>query len=447
MNSAPTFTIRTLGCKANQYDSQLLREDLFRRGFVECQRDGGAAVCIINTCTVTAQSDAKSRQAIRALKRQNPDSCMVVTGCYAHMNPQEVSAIPGVDVVAGNPSKETLADRICALLNLPQGFTGPPPPGITFFSGHTRAFVKIQDGCNKRCSYCIVRFARGTNRSRPIPEILTEVEGLVSNGYREIVLTGIHIGSFGMDHGEPESRLPELIESLRGIGGLIRIRLSSIDPNEITEGLIQSLQNSPQVCHHLHVPLQSGSDAILRKMNRDYTRHSYLQTIALLRAALPAVSISADVMVGFPGETDDDFLQTRRVVSEAEFSKVHIFPFSSRPGTPADKFRDCVPPKVIGERGAVLAGDARAAALKVRQRFRGQIVEVLVERELGCRDPNRIPQILKDAGKAYEGFTSNYLRTVLMSNGEDMGQLKNRIVQVRVEDCDDRHLYGRQVRS
>jgi len=444
MSRGRTFIIKTLGCKANQYDSQLLREDLFRRGFVECQGNGDADVCIVNTCTVTAQSDAKSRQAIRALKRENPNCRIIATGCYAHTNPDEIRKIPGMDVVANNNLKETLADRICALLEVERSITAPRGSVITFFSGHTRAFVKIQDGCDKKCSYCIVRFARGPSRSRPIPDILKEIEVLVSNGYREIVLTGIHIGGFGLDQGRQENRLPELIERLQEIKGLTRVRLSSIDPNEMSSGLIAAIRNSPQVCHHLHIPLQSGSDSILCKMNRDYTRDKYLRTIAVLRKEMPDISVTTDLMVGFPGEREEDFEESRQVVLQAEFSKVHIFPFSSRPGTAAHRLTDRVPSKVIKERATLLAADATAAALESRQRFEGQAVEVLVEREFARDDKKASPQFLRDGSKALEGFSSNYLRTVLLSNGEGIVRLKNRIVGVRVEAFDDRYLYGRQ---
>jgi len=443
MSSGRSFTIKTLGCKANQYDSQLLREDLLRRGLVECGGEGGADVGIINTCTVTAHSDAKSRRVIRALQRHHPNARIVVTGCYAHTNRDEVCALPGVDAVFDNPSKETLADRICGLLNIKPGVTRPPCSRIAFFSRHTRAFVKIQDGCNKSCSYCIVRIARGRSRSRPLADILGEIEGLVANGYREVVLTGIHIGGFGTDRGE--DRLSELIESLRGIKGLIRVRLSSIDPTEIDEGLIDAMRRSRQVCRHLHVPLQSGSEAILRRMNRDYTRESYLQTLSLLRKELPGISITTDVMVGFPGETEEDFQQSREVVCTAEFSKVHVFPFSSRPGTPAERLPHHVSPRVIRERVALLSADTNAAALKSRERWRGHVVEVLVEKEFSPGNRVKLPGPLKGGGIAYEGFSSNYLRTLFFSNGERIGDLRNQIVPVRVKDFDERYLYGRQI--
>jgi len=445
MSSEHRFTIKTLGCKANQYDSQLLREDLLRRGFAECPGEGDADVCIVNTCTVTAQSDAKSRQAIRVLKRQNPSALVVVTGCYAHVNADEVGRMPEVDAVFDNPSKEILADGICGLLNVAQPLRQPPCSGITFFSGHTRAFVKIQDGCDKNCSYCIVPFARGRSRSRPLAEIRSEIEALVANGYREVVLTGIHIGSFGVEREGDRNRLAELIETLLGIEGLIRVRLSSIDPNEIDHSLIEAIRNSPQVCCHLHIPLQSGSDAILRRMNRGYTRADYLRTVALLKRELPGISITTDVMVGFPGETDSDFGQSREVVLRAEFSKVHIFPFSSRPGTPAERFPHHVPAAIVRERKSRLSADAAVAALKSKKRLQGQIVEVLVEREFPLSDRSKLPGIFKDAQTAYEGFSPGYLRTVFLTDGEGTEGLKNRVVPVHVESFDEKFLFGRRV--
>ncbi len=445
MNNGRTFTIRTLGCKANQYDSQLLREELLRRGFVECDGKGDADVSIINTCTVTAESDAKSRQAVRALKRSNPRSRVVVTGCYAHVNPDEVGAIDGVDAVIDNTGKKELAERIGELLEVESRRSEARWSRISFFSGHTRAFVKIQDGCDKRCSYCIVPFARGGSRNREIPDILSEIEGLVANGYREVVLTGIHIGSFGVEEGRQENRLAELLKSLRGIKGLIRVRLSSIDLNEVSDRLVEAMRDSPQVCHHLHIPLQSGSDAILRRMNRDYTRDGFLDTVAHLKKELPDISITTDVMVGFPSETEQDFEESLRLVREAEFGKVHVFPFSNRPGTLAERLPNHVPSKVIDERIARMSAQARDAALRSRERFRGKVVEVLVEREFSPRTEKQIPIFLKSGGKAYEGFSANYLRTVFPSSGENIEQLKNRLVQVQIEAFDERYLYGQRV--
>jgi threonylcarbamoyladenosine tRNA methylthiotransferase MtaB len=305
--------------------------------------------------------------------------------------------------------------------------------------------VKIQDGCDKKCSYCVVRFARGKSRSRAVPEILNEVRRLVANGYREVVLTGIHIGSFGTDDGTKENRLPELMERTREVEGLLRVRLSSIDPNEISPGLIEAIRNSPQVCRHLHVPLQSGSDRILGKMNRGYSREEYLNILSLLKKDLPDFSVTTDVMVGFPGETDDDFEESLRVVSQAEFSKVHIFPFSRRPGTPADRLPDHVPPRVVKERVSRLSSEAEAVALKRRQKLNGAVVEVLVEREFQLTSRKGLPDFFNGADAAHEGFSSNYLRTVFLDNGEKTETLKNRLVRVRVEAFDERRLFGRQV--
>ncbi len=445
MGSRRTFTIRTLGCKANQYDSQLLREGLLGQGLVECPGEGDADVCIINTCTVTAQSDAKSRQTIRALKRHNPRARIVVTGCYAHVNPQEVGSVDGVDAVFDNPSKQTLPDRICDLLKVARRGTETPLSRISFFSGHTRAFVKIQDGCSKHCSYCIIRLARGKSRSRTIPDLLAEVQKLAADGYGEVVLTGIHIGDFGRMSGARRNRLPELIERLRGMKGLLRVRLSSIDPNEIDERLIEAIQQSPQVCSHLHVPLQSGSDGVLCNMNRDYTPESYLRTLALLRDKLPDISITTDVMVGFPGETEQDFQQSQEVVRASEFSKVHVFPFSSRPGTIAATLPQQVPPRVIRDRIARLSADARAAALRSRRRWLGRVVEVLVERKLPSHQKVTTPHVKENGNALFEGFSSTYLRTLFPGDGEAIRDLANRIVPVRVESFDDRYLVGRRM--
>ena len=475
MNSkSPTFLIKTLGCKANQYDSQVLREQLLGAGLrdfshhdaheedEECWEDGEADVCIVNTCTVTAQSDAKSRQCIRALKRQHPNARMVVTGCYAEMNRAEAARIPGVDEVLDNAGKTALAQRVCALLGVETRSAGVPAcipsrgEGISFFSEHTRSFVKIQDGCDRKCSYCIVRYARGPSRSREIAEVVREVERLAANGYREVVLTGIHIGSFGGENGRKPHRLPELIERLEGVGGLLRVRLSSIDPNEVSHELVGAMRNSQRVCRHLHIPLQSGSDRVLRRMNRDYTQKEYLGTIALLRKELPDVCITTDAMVGFPGETEADFDETRRVVAEVGFAKVHIFPFSSRPGTPAHRLAEHVPAKVIRERVTCLSQEADASARKVKQEIVGKTVEVLVERAWSSNGRRALrsagvpacifsPQETRGAADMYEGFSSGYLRTVFIRRKDAIEDLKNRITKVRAIGFDERFLYGEEV--
>jgi threonylcarbamoyladenosine tRNA methylthiotransferase MtaB len=458
MNSkSPTFLIKTLGCKANQYDSQVLREQLLGAGLrhfshpegheedKKCWEDGEADVCIVNTCTVTAQSDAKSRQCIRALKRRHPNARIVVTGCYAEMNPAEAARIPGVDEVLDNAGKRVLGERVCALLGVEPCGAIPHGEGISFFSEHTRAFVKIQDGCDRKCSYCIVRYARGPNRSREIAEVVQEVERLAANGYREVVLTGIHIGSFGGENGRKPHRLPELIERLDSVGGLLRLRLSSIDPNEVSHELIGALRNSRKMCRHLHIPLQSGSDRVLRRMNRDYTQKEYLGTVALLRKELPGVCITTDAMVGFPGETETDFEETRRVVAEAQFAKVHIFPFSGRPGTPAHRLAEHVPAKVIRERVACLSEEARNSARQVKEAILGRTVEVLVERAWSSNGRGALPLEMRGAAETYEGFSSGYLRTVFTRRKDAVQDLKNRITKVRAVGCNEHFLYGEEV--
>lgn len=443
-SQSPIFLIKTLGCKANQYDSQLLREHLLDSGFMECHEKGGVDVCIVNTCTVTAQSDAKSRQCIRALKREHPNARMVVTGCYAEMKPTEVAQIPGVDEIFDNAGKTVLARRVGAMLGMAISGAGSGGQGISFFSGHTRAFVKIQDGCDKRCSYCIVRHARGPSRSRDIAEVVQEVKRLAANGYREVVLTGIHIGSFGGENGQDSHRLPELIEQLEGVGGLLRLRLSSIDPNEVSHQLIETMRNSQKLCRHLHIPLQSGSDRILRRMNREYTQEEYLAVVALLRKELPGICISTDAMVGFPGETEADFEETRRVVAEAGFSKVHIFPFSSRPGTAAHRFPQCVAPRMIRERVSRLSEEAGSSARRIKQRFVGKILDVLVEKAFSPNGRSVLPPELRGAAHLQQGLSSGYLRTVFVRRKGAVRNPNNRIARVRTVGFDERFFYGEE---
>lgn len=348
-----TLKTWTLGCKVNQYETEFVREALLGIGYRDAAAGEPADLCVVNTCTVTAEGDAKSRQVIRRLARENPAARIVVMGCYATRAPDELSALPGVtDVIT---DKRELPDWLARF------GVADVPTGISQFQGRSRAYVKVQDGCLLRCSYCIIPHVRPPLTSRPLPLILDEVRRLLDHGYREIVLTGIHLGHYGVEGnwGKPKSewtRLWHLVRQIACIEGDFRVRLSSLEATEVTRELVQVMADYPdKICPHLHVCLQSGSDAVLRRMRRRWSARMFLDRCELVRRSLDQPAFTTDVIVGFPGETDEDFDRTCRLVREVGFSKIHIFPFSPRRGTPAAQMPDRVPDHVRGERGRHLA--------------------------------------------------------------------------------------------
>lgn len=366
------FTIATLGCRTNQYESQAYSDQLKSLGFLQSGHDEPAHLCIINTCTVTEMADKKSLSALRGLIRRNPGAKVIVTGCLAEREKKRLQDIEGVSMIVPNSAKEDLLALALEVKNLPEF-------KINQFESHTRAFVKIQDGCNSYCSYCIIPFVRGRSRSKTIPEIVEEVEALVQNGYKEIVLTGINIGDF--DGGDPTNgcRLSQLITILDQIDGLQRIRISSIDPDEVDDRLLAAVVNGKKTCHSMHIVLQAGSNAILKRMNRKYTKQDFLHTIHRLQEASPHFTFTTDVIVGFPGETESDFIETIQMVEEVRFAKVHIFPYSTRPKTRASRFPDIIPPEEIQRRKYVLLNAANCVAFALRNDFVGKELEVLIE--------------------------------------------------------------------
>ena len=342
-----TFSIATVGCKLNQYESQWIRERLGERGWVERRAGETAAVCIINTCGVTARSEARCRAAARRARRLAPDALVVVTGCCAETAPEGLRRTGAVDLVVDNARKrslpdivETLAARGAAASAGIGGALAEQPPngaarrGISRFSGHARAFVGIQDGCDAACSYCIVPRARGRSRSVDLRDVLAEIAVLRENGYREIVLTGIHIGRYGHD-ASPRRELADLVESILERFDDIRVRLSSVEPTEVTPRLVDLVRASERMAPHFHVPLQSGDDDILAAMNRPYRAERYREAIAEIARCGPSVAIGADIIVGFPGETEERFERTAALAREAPLAYVHVFSFSPRPGTAA----------------------------------------------------------------------------------------------------------------
>jgi threonylcarbamoyladenosine tRNA methylthiotransferase MtaB len=396
-----TCRLMTLGCKVNQYETQYVKEALQAGGYREAAEHEPADLCVVNTCTVTAEGDAKSRQLIRRLHQGNPRAAIVVMGCYATREPETVARLPGVTRVITD--KTRLAEEL-----RPFGVE-QMPRGIRRFDGHQRAFVKVQDGCLLNCTFCIIPRVRPALRSRPPEEIEEEVANLVAAGRREIVLTGIHLGHYGIDlsRGRPRAswcRLWHLLERLGRLPGEFRIRLSSLEAAEARDDLVRALQAVPRVVPHLHLCLQSGSDCILGLMRRRYRTAGFLERCRRLRQALDRPALTTDVIVGFPGETDADFEATCRVVREAGFSRVHVFSYSPRRGTPAAAYPDRLPPAVIAERRERLRELERDLAAAYKRSLIGRRLEVLVEGADPRRAGHTVGTSCRYAPVAFEGY-------------------------------------------
>jgi threonylcarbamoyladenosine tRNA methylthiotransferase MtaB len=369
MSSTKKYKVATLGCRTNQYESEAYASQLKALGYTEASQDEAADICIVNTCTVTESADSHSRHQIRQFARRNPGAQVVVTGCLAERIPQEIGAIEGVTHVVPNSNKEKLLESIFPDEELPEF-------KIDQFSGHTRAFVKVQDGCNSFCTYCIIPYVRGRSRSRPVDEVVREVEGLVQNGYKEVVLTGINIGDY---EGAHQEKLADLIRVVDGIPGLERIRVSSIDPDEVDDNLAQAILEGKKTCHSMHIVLQSGSNVVLKKMNRKYTRQIFLETVERLKKASRDFTFTTDVIVGFPGESEVDFQDTLEVMRAVKFAKVHMFPYSERKRTRAALFPNKISQEVIHERKQKVLSEAEQEAYRLREGYIGRRMKVLTE--------------------------------------------------------------------
>jgi len=382
-----TAAFKTLGCKVNQYETQLIREQFLNAGFKEVSPRLPADVYVINTCTVTQKTDAESRRIIKAARRTNPSCRIVVTGCYTELDEEEIKRLDDRLIIIKNSQKSKILRHLLSPSAItqatPQGCTpqGCTPLGckevINAFEGRTKAFVKVQDGCDNFCSYCKVPLVRGTSRSRPPDEVISEISQLVANGYKEIVLTGICLGNWGK---ELNLALSHLLNEIRGrVEGTFRIRLSSIEPWYVTDELIETIARTKNICRHLHIPMQSGDDAVLKKMNRNFTSKAFVDLINKLRLRMPGVAFTTDIVVGFPGEEAGHFNNTLRLVETAKPSRMHIFPFSRRKGTKAYFFKEIVPGYVVADRIKRLKSIGGRLALGYQRQCTGQPVEVLVE--------------------------------------------------------------------
>ena len=424
-----TIKTVTLGCKVNQYETQFLREGLLRAGFSDAEESQAADLCVINTCTITNEGDSKSRQVIRRMNRENPDAKLIVMGCYATREPEAVAALPGVsEVITDKREMPDLLGRF-GVVDIPDGISG--------LDGRHRAYVKVQDGCLLKCSYCIIPTVRPKMESRPLEPIVEEVKRLVDNGFREVILTGIHLGHYGVDFnkGKPKdqwTRLSHLVRRLCELPGDFRVRLSSIEATEVTRELIQVMQQYPQkVCPHLHVCVQSGSDRILRAMKRRWTRKHIIDRCQLVKESLSLPAFSTDLIVGFPGETEADFEDSLDICRAIGFSKIHMFPFSPRRTTLAAEMDDQIPGDVKSHRGKVVKGLELELRGKYFESLVGTELQLLVEKVVDGPD-----------GQLAVGTSCRYGQVEVPF---DAGVPENQLVDVKIVGLREHRLVGKAV--
>ena len=423
--------VSSLGCKLNQSEMDSLAARLARQGHQVVTTPAEAELCVLNTCAVTHVAAQKSRQALRRLHHDNPQASLVATGCYAELTPADLHDLPGVRFVLGNWDKERLAEIIDSLGAVGRGTSGemiPTVPACLPSVRRTRALVKIQDGCDNTCTYCIIRIARGPQRSRPAEDILAEVKARLADGHQEIVLTGVHIGAYGRDRQESkaDTDLWALVRRLLAETQVPRLRLSSIEPWDLTERVFH-LWDDPRLCRHLHLPLQSGCDATLRRMARRYTTAEFAAWVAAARAAIPDLAVTTDLIVGFPGETASEFEQSLAFVQGLDFARLHVFPYSLRVGTPAAQLADQVPPPVKAERAQAMRAVASAGEQAFHRQFVGRTLTVLWESSR-----------LEGGVAVWNGLTGNYLHVQTHSSVD----LANTLCSVRLVALTDGGLQG-----
>lgn len=419
-----TFSILTLGCKVNQYESEAMSELFEKEGYTQVENEDYSDVYIVNTCTVTNLSDRKSRQFIRRAKRQNQNSIVAVVGCYSQVSPDEVKNIEGVDVVIGTTDRNRIVNLVeeaksGTKINIVRDLKNVREfANTTNFDSNnrTRAYMKVQDGCNRFCTYCIIPYARGPIRSRDIEDAVDEAEVLADSGFKEIILTGIHIGSFGKDKGD--KRLIDLIEQIAQVDGIERIRLSSVEPNIIDDDFMKRAVATNKLCDHFHLSLQSGSNKVLKAMNRHYTREEYIKKTNIIKKYMPMAGLTTDIIVGFPGETEEDFEDSVSIVKEVGFSKIHVFKYSKRKNTPAAKMNNQVDGNIKKKRSDKL--------IKV-----GEIYSEKFKR-LNMNIPKSV-LFEEQHDNEYYGYTTNYIRVKAKSDVD----LTNKIKQVEILDTEE----------
>ncbi len=413
--------VTTLGCKTNQFESAAMTQQLENSGYRIVPFGESADIYIINSCTVTARTDSETRRLIRRARRANPAARIVATGCYAQVAPGELEQMPELDCVLGNLEKQDIAALLESTDNQVSDISADRqavPLELTSFAEHTRAFLQVQNGCNSFCSYCIVPYARGRSRSVHPDNVLAGVRNLAANGYQEIVLTGIHLGAYGLDLTSPVS-LTGLINRIESAQLVPRLRIGSIEPNEVDDDLLALMAGSKNICPHLHLPLQSGSDMVLERMGRHYSTAYFRELLARVAKVLPDAFIGADVIAGFPGETEAEFEETVKLLEDLPFSDLHVFPYSSRPGTKAAGMAGQLPSLLIKERAARLRAVAERKKFEFLRRQVGRTLEVLVQ---GFNQNTSI----------CNGLSRNYVAVTFAGESE----LINREVLVNVIDCD-----------
>ncbi|WP_406686753.1 tRNA (N(6)-L-threonylcarbamoyladenosine(37)-C(2))-methylthiotransferase MtaB [Rossellomorea vietnamensis] len=413
----PSVAFHTLGCKVNHYETEAIWQLFKEEGYERVEYDSIADVYVINTCTVTNTGDKKSRQVIRRAIRKNPDGVICVTGCYAQTSPAEIMAIPGVDVVVGTQDRRKMLTYIEEYKKERQPINGVTnimknrvyeELDVPAFTDRTRASLKIQEGCNNFCTFCIIPWARGLMRSRDPEEVIHQAQQLVDAGYKEIVLTGIHTGGYGEDM--KDYNLAMLLKDLeQKVKGLKRIRISSIEASQLTDEVIEVIDQSDIVVRHLHIPLQSGSNTVLKRMRRKYTMEFFAERLEKLKKALPGLAVTSDVIVGFPGETEEEFMETYNFIKEHKFSELHVFPYSKRTGTPAARMDDQIDEDIKNERVHRLIELSNQLAKEYASEFENEVLEVIPE------------EIYQD--DLYVGYTDNYLKVVFPATDEMVGKL------------------------
>lgn len=416
-----TMSAMTLGCKVNHYETEAIWQLFKDDGYERVDFEKNADVFVINTCTVTNTGDKKSRQVIRRAIRRNPDAVICVTGCYAQTSSAEIMAIPGVDIVVGTQDRtkmlglieeyRTERQPINAVRNIMKNRVYEELD-VPAFTDRTRASLKIQEGCNNFCTFCIIPWARGLMRSRDPEEVIRQAQQLVDAGYLEIVLTGIHTGGYGEDL--KDYNLAELLRNLEArVKGLKRLRISSIEASQLTDEVIQVLNDSKIIVRHLHIPIQSGSNTVLKRMRRKYTMEFFGERLDRLREALPDLAITSDVIVGFPGETEEEFMETYNFIRDHRFAELHVFPYSMRTGTPAARMTDQIDENIKNERVHRLIELNDQLAKEYASKYEDEVLEVIPEEKYKL-DP--------ESG-LYEGYTDNYLKVVFNADESMVGKL------------------------
>ena len=417
----------TLGCKVNQYETEAMLEMFKQRGYEGVDSEEYADVYVINTCTVTHMSDRKSRQYIRRVKKKNPQAVIAVVGCYSQVSPEEILEIEDVNLVMGTNDRRTIVDKVESIDCNTKISTVDDIMKVKEFedieisqtNGKTRAFIKVQDGCDRFCTYCIIPYARGRIRSRNLQDIVDEVKNLSDRGYREVVLTGIHVASYGKDLKDGSSLLT-VIKAVAEIDKIERIRLSSVEPVLFTEEFVDEICKIDKLVPHYHLSLQSGCDETLKRMNRRYTSEEYRKIVEILRERIPDVAITTDVIVGFPGETNEEFSQTLAFLKDIKLMHTHVFKYSPRKGTPAAKMENQVDPQMKNMRSATLLSLSTKNFKEFAEKYIGKTMRVLFEEQ--------------DSEGYYEGLTDNYMRIKVKSDEDIRDSFKDVVIKEAKDD-------------